>query len=313
MKRIKILGAAAVILLLCVVGEFWNSYAASAKGAANGTIKVFEEKRKQLPSVRRIEADLDYIDFKITYTKERKSGLSYSIYCKNSKNPFQYHVNNGVLYLKEKGVKGLSNEERKQKFGKNWWKYHPNVTLYLPAKTGIKNINVAKGDLLIGKKVRFSDMDIQMNGGDMVISGLTVSGTTRINLNEGDIVVKDLTVPGNVQITAKEGDIVVKDLTVSGNVQITAKEGDMLANDLKVSGKLLLTSGEGDILVAKIGKKYFDAMTITADALDGDMLVLGDMKAGKVKRKGYGCFYKKNGTGKGKLKITAKEGDILLK
>ena len=65
--------------------------------------------------------------------------------------------------------------------------------------------------------------------------------------------------------------------------------------------------------MAKIGKKYFDAMTITAVAVDGDMLVLGDMKTGKKKVKGYGYSYKKNGKGKGNLTIVTKEGDILLR
>ena len=294
MKRIKIFSIIAVILLFCIAGEFQDGHA-TAKGAAAGKVKLFEGKKKQLSSVHRIEADLDMIDFRIVSTKKQKSSFAYSVYCKNSKNPLQYDVKNGVLYLKETGYKELSHEERKQKFGDDWWKwkYRSKVTLYLPEKTGIKDINVTKGDLIIGKQVHFSDMDIQMEKGDLVISGLHVSGTTKINLKEGDLVAKTVVVPGNMQVTAKEGDITASDLKVSGNLQIN--------------------SDEGDILVAQIGKKYFDAMTITAVAADGDMLVLGNMKTGKKKSKGCGYSYKKNGKGKGKLTIVTKEGDILLK
>lgn len=294
MKRTKIFSIIAVILLLCMAGKFQAGHVA-AKGAATEKIKIFEGKKKQLSSVQRIEADLNMIDFKIVYTKEQKSSFSYSIYCKNSKNPLQYDVKNGVLHLKETGYKGLSNKEREQRFGDNWWKwkYRSKVTLYLPAKTGIKNIHMTEGDLIIGKQVHFSDMNIQMEKGDLVISGLHVSGTTKINL--------------------KEGDLIAKTVVVSGNMQVTAKEGDILASNLKVSGNLQINSDEGDILVAQIGKKYLDAMTITAVAADGDMLVLGDMKTGKKKAKGYGYSYKKNGKGKGNLTIVTKEGDILLK
>ncbi len=294
MKRTKIFSIIAIILLLCMAGKFQDGHA-TAKGAATENGKVFEGKNKQLSSVHRIEADLNMIDFRIVPTKKQKSSFSYSVYCKNSKNPLQYNVKNGVLHLKEAGYKGLSNKERKQRFGDDWWKwkYRSKVILYLPAKTGIKNIHVTKGDLSIGNQVHFSDMNIQMEEGDLVSSGLHVSGATKINL--------------------KEGDLVVNALTVSGNMQVTAKEGDILASGLKVSGNLQINCDEGDILVAKIGKKYFDAMTITAVAVDGDMLVLGDMKTGKKKVKGYGYSYKKNGKGKGNLTIVTKEGDILLR
>lgn len=293
MKRVKIFGLTVIILILSMAGGFCGSHAVSGKEAAGGNIKTYEGKRTQLSSVHGIEADLEQIDLKIVSTKKQKSSLSYSIYCKNSKNPFGYHVKNGVLYLKESGLKGLSNKEREQEFGKKWWKYRSRVTVYLPEKSGVKKVNVTKGDLIVGKKVHFGDMDIQMKEGDIVISGLSVSGATKINMDKGDCVANTV--------------------TVSGNMQITAKEGDILANGLKVSGKLQIHSDEGDILVTKIDKKYFDAMTITADAFDGNILALGMMRDGKVKEKGDGWCYKKNGTGKGTLEIVAKEGDILLK
>lgn len=289
---VKIFCVAAVILLICMAGEFQKSHAASVKVIVDGKVKVFEGKAKLPSSLQSVEADLDNIDLKIVPAKRQKLSLSYSIPCKNTESPLEYYTKDGVLYLKESGLQRLSNKEWKKKFGKKWWKHWPQVTLYLPEKTAIKNINVTKGDFMIGKDVHFEDMDIQMNEGDIIMSGLNVSGTTRINM--------------------KEGDLIADDLTVSGSMQVTAKEGDIVAGDLKVPGKIQINSDEGDIIVSRIEKKNFDAMTITANALDGEILVKGDMKNGKVKEKGDGQYYNKNGTGTGKVDIVTKEGDILL-
>lgn len=290
---VKLFCVAAVILLICMAGGFQNSHAASVKVIVDGKVKVFEGKTKLPSSLQSVEADLDNIDLKIVPAKKQKISLSYSIPCKNTKSPLEYYTKDGVLYLKESGLQRLSNKEWKKKFGKKWWKHWPQVTLYLPEKTGIKNINVTKGDFLIGKEVHFADMDIQMNEGDIIMSGLNVSGTARINM--------------------REGDLIADDITVSGSMQVTAKEGDIVANGLIVQGKLQINSDEGDIIVARIGKKYFDAMTITANALDGEIFATGDMKTGKVKQKGEGRYYNKNGIGAGRVDIVTKEGDILLR
>ena len=294
MKQVKIFGITVVILLLCMAGRVCDSHAASVTGATGGEVKVFEGKRKQLSSFHSIEADLTDLDLKIVSTEKQNSSLSYSIYCKNSKNPLTYSVKNGVLYLKEMGIKNLSNKELKQKIGKKWWKYWPKVTLYVPANTVIKNskINMKEGDLAIGKKTHYKDMNVQVKYGDIALSSLQVSGTAKINAVEGDIAAAAPVVSGNMQITAKYGDIALVGLRVSGNVQVNSTDGD---------------------IVVKADNKEFGSLTVTVSTKYGDMLVLGNMRNGKKKASGTGWYYKKSGTGKGKLSIVTKYGDILLK
>ncbi len=294
MKQVKIFGITVAILLLCMAGGVCESHAASVRGAAEGEVKVFEGNREQLPSIHSIEADLTDLDLKIVSTEKQKSSLSYSIYCKNSKNPLTYSVKNGVLYLKETGIKKLSNKEKKQKIGKKWWEYWPKVTLYVSADTVIKNsrVNMTEGDLAIGKKIHCKDMNVQVKNGDIALSAIQVSGTAKINAVEGDI--------------AAAGSV------VSGNMQITTKYGDIAAVALKVSGKLQINSTDGDI-VLHLDKKGFNSLAATVSAKYGDILVLGKMRGGTKKSKGDGWYYEKKGTGKGRLKIVTKEGDILLK
>lgn len=294
MKQVKIFGITVAVLLLCMAGGVCNSHAASVKGAVEGEVKVFEGNRKQLPAIHSVEADLTDLDLKIVSTDKQKSSLSYSIYCKNSKNPLTYSVKNGVLYLKETGIKELSGKEMKQKIGKKWWKYWPKVTLYVPANTVIKNskINMKEGDLAIGKKIHYKDMNIQVKNGDIALSAIQVSGMAKINAVEGDI--------------AAAGPV------VSGNMQITTKYGDIAAVGLKVSGELQISSTDGDMVI-HLNKKEINSLTVTASTEYGNMLVLGGMRKGTKKAKGDGCYYQKKGSGKGRLKIVTKEGDILLK
>lgn len=294
MKRVKIFGITVAILLLCMAGGVCESHAANVTGVLGEEIKVFEGKRKQLPSFHSIEADLTDLDLKIVSTKKQSSSLSYSIYCKNSKNPLTYSVKNDVLYLNEMGIKNLSKEELKQKIGKKWWKYSPKVTLYVPANTVIKNskINMKEGDLAIGKKTHYKDMNVQVKCGDIALSSLRVLGTAKINAVEGDIAVAALVVPGSLQITTKHGDIALVGLKVSGNMQINSTNGD---------------------IVVKTDKKNFNSLMVTCRTKYGDMLVMGNMRNDKKKASGDGWYYKKSGSGKGKLKIVTKQGDILLK
>ena len=291
MKQVKIFGITMVILLLCMAGKVCESRAANVTGVLGEEGKVFEGKRKQLPAFHSIEADLTDLDLKIVSTKKQSSSLSYFIYCKNNENPFTYAVNNGVLYLKETGIKNLSKEELKQKIGKKWWKYSPKVTLYIPANTVINNsrINMKKGNLAIGKKTRYKDMNVQVKGGDIALSSLRISGTAKINTAKGNIAAATLVVPGSLQITTKDGDIAWVGFKVSGNTRINSTNGN---------------------IVVRTDKKNFNSLTVTGRTKYGSMLVIGN---GKKKASGDGRYYKKNGSGKGKLNITTKYGNILLK
>ncbi|MCI8564223.1 MAG: DUF4097 domain-containing protein [Lachnospiraceae bacterium] len=292
MKRVKRFGFMVLIMFFCMVGGFCNSYTASAE-AADGKVKVFAENGKQISDFHSIKADMKKMDLKIVSTAKGKGSLSYFIYCKNSKNPFSYYVKDGVLHLEESGLELPSRKELIQKLGKKGQNYFPKVTVYVPEKTVIKNINVPYVDLFLGKKAHFANTQIQMKEGDVFCKGSSITGTVKISLNDGDFFGGMLNVPGNMEIAAKEGDIFVTGLKVSG--------------DLKVNCNL------GDIFVSKVDKKSFDAMSVTATTSVGDMFVLGEMKAGKKKEKGSGYYYKKNGTGKGKFTIITELGDIFLK
>ncbi len=292
MKREKRFRLMMLMVFFCMAAGFCSSHA-SSKGAENGKVKVFTEKGKQIPSFHSIEADMKKMDLKIVSTAKERGSLSYTIYCKNSKNPFSYYVKNGVLHLKESGLEQLSMTERKQKLGKKGWNYFPKVTVYIPEKTVVKNINMSYADLFLGKKIHFANTQIHMKKGDIFCKKSGITGTLKISLDDGDFFGKMINVPGSMEITAKEGDVYI--------------------TGLKISGELKVNCNLGDIFVSEVDKKSFSAMSITAATSVGDMFVSGEMKAGKKKEKGSGYFYKKDGKGKWKLTITTKLGDIFLK
>lgn len=223
MKQVKIFGITVAVLFLCMVGRVCDSHAASIKGSVEGEVKIFEENRKQLPALHSIEADLTDLDLKIVSTKKQKSSLSYSIYCKNSKNPLTYSVKNGVLYLKETGIKELSSKELKQKTGKKWWRYWPKVTLYVPADTVIKSsraimdegnlqVNSTDGDIVLHldkKEVHSLSMTVGTKCGDMLVLGKLGNGKKKAK-GDGWYYEKKGSGKGRLKVVTEDGDILLK-------------------------------------------------------------------------------------------------------
>lgn len=313
-KKVWIFAGVGMALLLCMGSGGVSAGAASGKESSWEGVYTYQE--KFLLSVNSVNADLDNLDFKIKRTKKKEAYLSYKIDCKNSKNPLSWQMSDGVLYLKESGLERLSWKETRQKYGQKWWGqgHWPEVILYVPENMVVKNskVRMDEGDFSVGKEVVCQNMDVRVKVGDVLLSGFRMTGQGSIGTVDGDVKGGAFCVEGNLHITSKYGDVQTVSPQVPGNLDITAEDGAITALGMRIQGEVQVKSREGDIIVQP-GQKDRSSLGVTADAGEGSLIIREDMKGGMKKRRGLRWQYKKAGSGKGHLKISAKYGDVLLK
>ena len=164
------------------------------------------------------------------------------------------------------------------------------VTLYLPEKKVLKNI------------------DVTMDFGDVQMNGVQAESGS-IESDDGDIVLSGCKMQ-DVKIEADYGDVELKSGTWE-NGSITLDDGDVSIRSTKLSGDISISNSYGDIDL-ELAKKDLEQMGITAKTDLGDIDVPDEMEDLVQGETGEYSFSYTPDQPAGRLKLVNDDGDITI-
>lgn len=254
---------------------------------SSGSMKEYQMEKTKLDDFDSLNIDVSYMDIHILPSEDDACYLAYNLSGNDRKNPFQYHIENGVLSVKE----DLSAESgffigidysflAKLADGRVVTDTSANhmepdqLTLWMPADKMLSSVVISGGD------------------GDIQADGLTLKQMD-LDASYGDVSVRDSSLE-NVSFHAGDGDFSCDNTVFHGNCQFTLSYGDAdfrLEDSQKSALSFDLKTSYGEISVsrdipdgASIGYEDEDVQSyqrtgtapedlLTVECDDGDILI----------------------------------------
>lgn len=262
-------------------------------GSAKKEDGISTQKKIKLDDFDELQADLTIGDLNILPSGDDSCYLSWRIPAKNGKTAVEYQVKDGVLNLREtKAVSGYThiNIDFMGEVLSGGDESGSGVTLYLPEKKVLKNI------------------DVTMDFGDVQMNGVQAESGS-IESDDGDIVLSGCKMQ-DVKIEADYGDVELKSGTWE-NGSITLDDGDVSIRSTKLSGDISISNSYGDIDL-ELAKKDLEQMGITAKTDFGDIDVPDEMEDLVQGETGEYSFSYTPDQPAGRLKLVNDDGDITI-
>ena len=262
-------------------------------GSAKKEEGISTQEKIKLDDFDELQADLTIGDLNILPSGDDSCYLSWRIPAKNGKTAVEYQVKDGVLNLREtKAVSGYThiNIDFMGEVLSGGDESGSGVTLYLPEKKVLKNI------------------DVTMDFGDVQMNGVQAESGS-IESDDGDIVLSGCKMQ-DVKIEADYGDVELKSGTWE-NGSITLEDGDAKIQNTKLSGDVSVENSYGDIEL-ELGKKDLERLEITAKTDFGEIDVPDTMENLMQKEEDEQSFSYVPDQPAGRITLMTKDGDISL-
>ena len=232
---------------------------------------------------------------------------------------YSVDVQNGTLTVK-------ATDDRKwyQHIGINL--HSPKVTVYLP-KSEYESLGIKEstGNIEIQKEIRFANVDISLNTGDVKLFA-SVTDSAKINTSTGDIRVENISA-GSLDLLASTGEITVSGVTSINDIKVkvttgtvnmmnticksihsNGSTGDIYLKNVTAKEKLSIERSTGDVKFNKSDADEIFVKTSTGNVIGtllSEKVFITDTSTGIIK-------VPKTVTG-GKCEIKTSTGDIIIK
>ena len=224
---------------------------------SSGSMKEYQMEKTKLDDFDSLNIDVSYMDIHILPSEDDACYLAYNLSGNDRKNPFQYHIENGVLSVKE----DLSAESgffigidysflAKLADGRVVTDTSANhmepdqLTLWMPADKMLSSVVISGGDGDIDLSgLSAGQLSVEASYGDLTLSGVQAD-SGNFTLGDGDIQADSLTLK-QMDLDASYGDVSVRDSSLE-NVSFHAGDGDFSCDNTVFHGDCQFTLSYGD-------------------------------------------------------------------
>ncbi|MCX4328621.1 MAG: DUF4097 family beta strand repeat-containing protein [Lachnospiraceae bacterium] len=274
LKKAGITGIAGLLAFMPAITGNTNIKAAKTRQAKKAY--KYKQDKKQVKEFSSIKADASTLDIVIKKSGSKDFYISYNLNCNNSSNPVSYKIEDGVLSIKEQGLKWPVIPFYADKDGRKIYdRYYNKIYVYIPSGANIKNYNLdtGAGDLFI-KNIAINNSKITTESGDIDLNVPEISGSMDIKTESGDIDINTdrdtkitTDINGQLNINTESGDVDIRKSAINKIFKIRTESGDLDISKSAINKIFKIRTGSGDLKIFNSAiKGKLDVKTESGDA-----------------------------------------------